>query len=148
MYTPLDDVINGQVWGADPAWLIFTLPTGEEARLHHTFNVRHKDTWVWEIPDLAALLQGLPLNFQAAATDPGSDDLTFTWSWGDGTPDTVTTYYNDGVGPDPFPSPDVNPMAVTDVASHQFAIQGTVTLVLTVEDDDGGVTTFTLTLDL
>ena len=41
----------------------------------------------------------------STATDSGSDDLTFTWDWGDGTPTESTTYYNDGVGSDPYPSP-------------------------------------------
>jgi PKD repeat protein len=147
-YTPLDDAINGQVWGADPAWLIFTLPTGEEGRLHHTFNVRHEETWVWEVDDLRAILVGVPITFEATASDPGSDDLTFAWSWDDGTPDAVTTYYNDGVGPDPYPSPEVNPMAVTDVAAHAFASAGTFTVVLTVEDDDDGLAIADVTFSL
>lgn len=36
----------------------------------------------------------------ASATDAGSDDLTFGCNIG-----PSTTYFNDGVGPDPFPSP-------------------------------------------
>ena len=77
-----------------------------------------------------------PLDFQATATDPGSDDLTFFWDWHDMTSDT-TTYYNDGSAPDPYPSPDVNPMDVTDTANHVYALSGDYMVVLTVTDDDG-----------
>ena len=77
-----------------------------------------------------------PLDFQATATDPGSDDLTFFWDWDDMTSDT-TTYYNDGSAPDPYPSPDVNPMDVTDTANHVYALSGDYMVVLTVTDDDG-----------
>lgn len=82
------------------------------------------------------------LDFEATATDPGSDDLTFVWDWGDTTSDT-TIYYNDGVGPDPYPSPEVNPMNVTDAVSHVYVASGDYTMTLTVTDDDGGVDTFT-----
>ena len=139
VYTPEDDPINGQPNGADPAWLIFRSEHGNESSLHHTFNVQHNDTWTWEVPDLRALLVGIPLDFQATATDPGSDDLTFTWDWGDGTPACVTTYFNDGVGPDPYPSPGgIFPFNVTDTSTHAYAMARTYSLKLTVRDDDGG----------
>jgi PKD repeat protein len=137
-YTPLDDPVNGQPLGADPAWLIFTAEDGSETRLHHTFNVRHEDTWVWTVEDLRAMLVGFPVTFEASASDPGSDDLTFTWSWGDGSPDTVNTYYNDGLGPDPYPSPDVNPISVAEEVQHAFDSPGMYAIALLVEDDDGG----------
>jgi len=59
--------------------------------------------------------------FTALTTDPGSDDLTFTWDWGDGTDDT-TTYFQIG---------------------HIYSVPGTYTVTLTVEDDDGEVDTAT-----
>lgn len=147
-YTPLNDPINGNIWGADPAWLILTFEDGTELILNHTFNVRHPDTWEWTIPSFGPYLVGVPLTFEATASEVGSDDLRFTWSWGDNSPDDVNTYYNDGVGPDPHPSPEVNPITVMDSQKHTFGSQGTYNIALTVDDDDGGTATATLTLTL
>jgi len=137
-YTPLDDPINGEWWGADPAWLIFTPEDGGEgSRLHHTFNVRHPETWVWTVESFTALLIGADIAFEATASDPGSDDLTFEWDWGDGNI-TENTHFDDGVGPDAYPSPDVNPKTITDQTTHAYAMAGTYTVTLTVKDDDKG----------
>jgi len=54
-YTPEDDKVNGQPNGATPAWLTFTFDSGSPAEMHHTFNVRHEDTWNW-IVSLNSLL--------------------------------------------------------------------------------------------
>jgi hypothetical protein len=81
-----------------------------------------------------------PLTILANATDPGSDDLTFTWEWGDGTSDTITVHYNDGIGVDPYPSPNGNfPFIVNDSVEHVYYNPGIYTITLTVADDDGGV---------
>ncbi len=82
--------------------------------------------------------------FTGVASDPGSDDLTFTWYWGDGTDDT-TIYYNDGVGPDPYPSPGPTyPFSEVDELGHTYSEPGTYTVTLSVEDDDGGVVVDTM----
>jgi len=140
-YTPDDDPINGRPNGANPAWLIFTARDGSESRLHHTFNVRHNETWIWKVDELRVLLVGTNITFIATATDPGSDDLTFTWDWGDGTPATATTHFNDATAPDPYPSPcGTFPFTATDSEAHAYQTAGIFELKLTVRDDDGGTT--------
>ena len=143
-YTPLDDPVNGQVWGATPAWLILT-QGGAEVRLHHTFNVRHPDTWVWTA-DLAGYVRPSGVELTATATDPGSDDLTVTINWGDGTTEVQSFPNNASLFPDPDPSIEVNPRAIAAAAAHAYSSAGTYTITVTVEDDDGGVTTATLTV--
>ena len=64
-YTPLDDPINGQWWGADPCWLTLTFPNGDSVRLHHTFNVRHNNTWIWIVDDFRPYLKGVPIIYEA-----------------------------------------------------------------------------------
>jgi PKD repeat protein len=80
------------------------------------------------------------LDITGNAIDPGSDDLNFTWSFGDLTPNSVSVYYNDGIGNDPYPSPwGTYPLNINDLVSHIYYDEGIYTLNLTVEDDDGGV---------
>jgi hypothetical protein len=75
----------------------------------------------------------------ASATDPGSDDLTFTWTFG-----ASTTYFNNGVDADPLPSPGgVFPFTATDIGQASFASPGMYSLELSVTDDDGGASVVT-----
>ena len=144
-YTPADDPVNGQENGANPAELILGLSDGTNVTLAHTFNVRHPDTWLWGIPDLASLISGPTVSLTASISDPGSDDVTVTWDWGDGAVDTITVF-NDGVGPDPFPSPWGAPVSLTEVGGHVYAGAGRYSVTLTVTDDDGGSTVLSFTV--
>lgn len=76
--------------------------------------------------------------FTGHSTDPGSDDLDLTWSWGDGTPDLTTTYLVNPPDPDPLPSPSIQPRDVTDVQSHAFAGACLYQVTFTALDDDMG----------
>ncbi|UCE75335.1 MAG: DUF11 domain-containing protein, partial [Methanomassiliicoccales archaeon] len=85
VYTPFDDFVNGQFWGADPAWLILNTEYGNEVRIHHTFNIRHQDTWIWIIDDFRPYLTKLPLtlNYTVSYTmfyeNIGTGDATNVW---------------------------------------------------------------------
>lgn len=83
----------------------------------------------------------VPLN--GRSTDPGSDDLTMSWDWNDGSPVTSTPYLVNPPNPDPFPSPTVQPRDVTDSKSHAFAAC-LYDVKLTSADDDTGSTSSTV----
>jgi len=137
-YTPEDDPVNGQPNGANPCWLKITFEDGSFELLKQTFNVRHPETWEWHV-GINRFLVGHRIAFEATATDHGSDDLTFTWEWGEGTPSETATYYNDGMAPDPYPSPlGFYPCSAHDSREHVYTIAGNYLVVLTVTDDDGG----------
>jgi len=74
------------------------------------------------------------------ASDPGSDDSMFNWSFG-----VQNIYYNNGMGPDPYPSPDgIFPFEAKDVVEYVYT--GSMIVSLTVWDDDGGTAVATITL--
>jgi len=136
-YTPDDDKVNGQPNGATPAWLNITFDSGPPVSMHHTFNVKHPDTWNWTV-GLNSMLAGREITFTATATDPGSDDLTFTWDWGDVTPAVNVTYVCNGTFP----------FTATDIETHEYISSGEYPLVLMVTDDDGSSSTLAMTIQI
>jgi hypothetical protein len=84
---------------------------------------------------------GEPIDFSGRSTDPGSDDLYLSWDWDDGPPSPdVTTIYlvNPGIGPDPFPSPSIQPRDVIEMQTHAFEDACLYLISFLAEDDDGG----------
>jgi PKD repeat protein len=146
-YTPWNDPINGFWLGANPVQVDLTFEDGTVTTLHHTFNVNHPGTYIWNI-DVNQYFAGHEITFEATAIDPGSDDLTFTWEFSPG--DIVENrYYNDGFGPDLPKSPwGTYPFEVTDILHYGFPTLVYHTVTLTVTDDDGGVTVITLIINL
>ncbi len=173
-----DQPINGQLWGGNPVELVANFPDGTQCKKHHTFNVQqsikrdsdhwnHVEPWIVDL-DVGAV-SGIPIKFVASATDPGSDDLTFDWNWGDGSPIKSNTHLYDltrGYDPafppgspyEPLGAPwdpwyvnytgPVPPIGVTDTTYHTFGAEGTYTVTVTVTDDDGGSDSFSIDLDI
>lgn len=81
---------------------------------------------------------GSPTALRGHVTDPGSDDLQLRWTWGDGSPDTVTTSLVNPPASDPPASPSNQPRDVTDVQAHTFGDACVYQLQLSASDDDGG----------
>ena len=85
--------------------------------------------------------RNIPTSITAQASDKGSDDLVFTWEFGDGSLPEQLTFYNNGMTPDLYPSPGpIYPFARSDTRTHTFTNLGTYLVNLTVMDDDGGIT--------
>ena len=87
---------------------------------------------------------GTSVDFDARITDPGSDDLTRTWSWGDGTPPDVSTSLVNPPALDPPMSPSIQPRDISAASNHAFAKACVYTSGLGVTDDDAGSTTGSL----
>jgi len=135
-YTPKDPPNIG----GNPVWIYLKSKDGTIKKIHHTFNVqqskkRNSDHWnhvePWEV-DLNDHFIGLSFEITSHITDPGSDDLTLTYTYGSQT--VTVTYLNNPPNLDLYPSPEVKPMDILDVTTLTYEGAGTITLV--VKDDD------------
>jgi hypothetical protein len=76
--------------------------------------------------------------------DPGSDDITLTIDWGDGSTNTTMTYYNNAPTntSDPMPSQfnGIAPFSIYTEIGHGYSATGSFTITIQVIDDDGGIT--------
>ena len=145
---------NGK--GATPVWL----GIDDHMVKITTFNAQKNkpDTWNQALEiDLDPMIfaSGVDLNFRASASDAGSDDLSFTWDFGDGSNPIGVTYFNNGSGLDPDLSPDgTYPFSAIDKQTHAYSSDENRTiayiLTLRVDDDDDGwvVLTYDLVIHL
>jgi PKD domain len=81
---------------------------------------------------------GSSVGFNGRATDPGSDDLTLAWKWGDGTPDASKTDLVNPPNADPAVSPSIQPRDLVFGSSHTFTGACAYETTFAVGDDDGG----------
>lgn len=81
---------------------------------------------------------GQAVTFNGRSTDPGSDDLTLTWTWGDGTAASSTTSLVNPPNTDPVLSPSIQPRDVPSPASHAFAGACAYETTFAARDDDTG----------
>lgn len=87
---------------------------------------------------------GTNVDFKVHVTDPGSDDETVSWDWGDGTTPVPTAYLVNPPNADPAKSPSIQPRDVTPGAGHAFTQACTYNSALGITDDDGGTATGSL----
>ncbi|UCF08036.1 MAG: PKD domain-containing protein [Thermoplasmata archaeon] len=136
--------------GANPVWIYLKFENGSVEELHHTFNVqqsmeRDSEHWnhvePWYV-NITGNLTGLQFELASQITDPGSDDETLIFTYGNQT--VTSVYLNNPPNPDPYPSPDVNPRDIADVTSIIY--EGPGIIFLTVVDDDGGTDPQTITI--
>jgi len=82
---------------------------------------------------------GQPVTVTGRSTDPGSDDLTLAWDWGDGAPSPDVTRVSLVNPPlaDPALSPSVQPRDEPDVRTHTFGDACLYTITFASRDDDG-----------
>ncbi|MFQ6059866.1 MAG: PKD domain-containing protein [Thermoplasmata archaeon] len=99
------------------------------------FNVQHPEAHIWEA-DLTATTLSYGITFEATAFDPGADDLTFYWDFGDGTI-IIKVYPNIN---NPFP------VRITDTLTHTFSRGRRYSVTLTVEDYGSGFFVAVVTL--
>ena len=84
--------------------------------------------------------QGVPTPFSGSVSDPGSDDVTVTWAYGDALSDSATNLVNPP-GTDPAVSPSIQPRSFTSSVTHAYARPCLYTATMSAVDDDGGAAT-------
>jgi hypothetical protein len=126
----------------NPVWLVIRFGDGSETRIHHTFNTEQsmikdsghpKHIEPWDV-DIMPFLVGHFFEVTSHVTDPGSDDeyLTYTYN----SQIVNITYLINPPNPDPYPSPEVNPVDIYDTSILVY--EGAGSFDLTAVDDDGG----------
>ncbi len=98
---------------------------GQEILEHHVPILL--DNYVWNVNFIDCFV-GHDIIFDATATDPGADDLTFFWDFGDGYYAGPNTYSNDGTFP----------FTAMDREIHAYFTSSSYTVTVIISDDDGG----------
>jgi hypothetical protein len=87
------------------------------------------------------------IEFDIIISDAGSDDLNYTYDFGDGTAPIIGgQFFNDGTGPDATESPfnGIAPLELKPKISYIYYSPGTYLVNFSIWDDDGGHTNATI----
>lgn len=104
-----------------------------------TATLSNAGTTTWNGATLTVARVGTPSTFSVALADPGSDDLSTRWSYGDGTRALSRSPLRPGRrGGDEAVSPSLEPRTATSTVSHTFLRACTRTVGAATSDDDGG----------
>jgi len=88
---------------------------------------------------------GVEQSHDASANDPGSDDLTFKWSFAPSTFTASHPHFNNGTSADPPKSgPGLFPFPASDTVKVTFTASGIYTVRIDLLDDDGGANSSSL----
>lgn len=99
-------------------------------------------------PAPALGVEGSLATLAANASDPGTDDLTFVWTWSLG-PTVQHTYFNNGTTPDLPGSPEGGaPMLARDASSHGYGDDCLCSVTLVVNDDEGAWARYLTTIEI
>ncbi len=84
--------------------------------------------------------QNVAVPFSGPIADPGSDDITVTWGFGDTTSNVATNLVNPPAT-DPAVSPTIQPRSYTSSVTHPYSSPCLYRATLSAGDDDGGAAT-------
>jgi len=79
------------------------------------------------------------INISGKGYDPGSDDLSFKWDFGDTTGLIINTYFN---------TEGIFPVEIVESITHNYFEPGYYIITLSVEDDDGGIGVDTISISI
>jgi subtilisin family serine protease len=90
----------------------------------------------WNGGALAVAHVGTPASFSVGVTDPGSDDISTSWQYGDGDR-TLSRSLLHPPTVDPAASPSIEPRSLTVATRHTYTRACTRTVAVRTADDDG-----------
>ena len=102
-----------------------------------TATLSHTGTRSWNGTAMTFAQAGTPTDFALAVTDPGSDDITTRWTFGDGAREVSSSLLHPP-SVDPAVSPSTERRFLTSRTSHTYTRACTRTLAVRATDDDGG----------
>jgi len=103
-------------------WVMDAL--GLRDNITHLINVFNVPPSNLSVSTNGSLIVGDEVTFNGQAFDPGNDNLTFTWDFGDGT------------------------FAEGQIVTHTYQNKGSYVVTLNVADDDGGISTMKVTVKI